>query len=124
MSKINKSNLKFLNGLFWEDKEEAIEKKLKGASLELKEINSKSLGNEGPKHRIIESDNLAALQVLKTSGEKFQVIYIDPPYNTGNKDFKYNDHYVDAEDEIRHSNWISFMFKRLEIAKDLLSEDG
>ena len=124
MSKINKSNLKFLNGLFWEDKEEAIEKKLKGASLELKEINSKSLGNEGPKHRIIESDNLAALQVLKTSGEKFQVIYIDPPYNTGNKDFKYNDHYVDAEDEFRHSKWISFMFKRLEIAKDLLSEDG
>ena len=58
--------------------------------------------------------------VKKVSGN----ITIDPPYNTGNKDFKYNDHYVDAEDEFRHSKWISFMFKRLEIAKDLLSEDG
>ena len=52
------------------------------------------------------------------------VIYIDPPYNTGNKDFIYNDHYVDREDDFRHSKWLSFMEKRLKLAKDLLKETG
>jgi adenine-specific DNA-methyltransferase len=50
------------------------------------------------------------------------VIYIDPPYNTGNKDFIYNDSFVDKEDSYRHSKWLSFMKKRLRLAKDLLSE--
>lgn len=52
------------------------------------------------------------------------MIYIDPPYNTGNKDFKYNDHFVDKEDSYRHSKWLSFMEKRLRIAKRLLSGKG
>ncbi len=52
------------------------------------------------------------------------MIYIDPPYNTGNKDFKYNDTYVDKEDEYRHSKWISFMSKRLRLAKNLLKDTG
>ena len=51
-------------------------------------------------------------------------MYFDPPYNTGNKDFKYNDNYVDKEDSYRHSKWLSFMHKRLLIAKRLLSEKG
>jgi len=52
------------------------------------------------------------------------VIYIDPPYNTGNKDFIYNDRYVDSEDAYRHSKWLSFMSKRLKLAKNLLSNKG
>lgn len=55
---------------------------------------------------------------------KIDVIYIDPPYNTGNKDFVYNDSFVDSEDSYRHSKWLSFMSKRLKIAKKLLSERG
>ena len=51
-------------------------------------------------------------------------IYIDPPYNTGNKDFIYNDSYVDKEDSYRHSKWLSFMNRRLKIAKKLLSDRG
>ncbi len=52
------------------------------------------------------------------------MIYIDPPYNTGNKDFIYNDNYVDKEDSYRHSKWLSFMNKRLRLAKNLLTEEG
>ena len=52
------------------------------------------------------------------------MIYIDPPYNTGNKDFSYNDSFVDREDSFRHSKWLSFISKRLEIAKTLLKDTG
>lgn len=76
-------------------------------------------------HTIIEGDNLHALTALTFTHEaKIDVIYIDPPYNTGNKDFKYNDSFVDKEDGYRHSKWLSFMDKRLRIAKGLLSEKG
>jgi hypothetical protein len=51
------------------------------------------------------------------------VIYIDPPYNTGNEDFIYNDNYVNKEDSYRHSKWLSFMKKRLDLAKNLLKND-
>ena len=60
----------------------------------------------------------------KTHKEKIDIIYIDPPYNTGNKDFVYNDSFVDREDGYRHSKWLSFMNRRLKIAKKLLSEKG
>ncbi|MDD5978350.1 MAG: site-specific DNA-methyltransferase [Bacteroidales bacterium] len=74
---------------------------------------------------IIEGDNLEALSTLAyTHAGKIDVIYIDPPYNTGNKDFIYNDSYVDSEDSYRHSKWLSFMSKRLRIAKKLLSDRG
>ena len=76
-------------------------------------------------HIIIEGDNLEALTALAyTHAGKIDVIYIDPPYNTGNKDFIYNDSYVDSEDTYRHSKWLSFMAKRLRIAKKLLSDRG
>ncbi len=76
-------------------------------------------------HTLIEGDNLHALTVLNyTHANKIDVIYIDPPYNTGNKDFKYNDHFVDKEDGYRHSKWLSFMAKRLRLAKNLLSDKG
>ncbi len=78
-----------------------------------------------PNHLLIEGDNLHALTALTFTHEgKIDVIYIDPPYNTGSKDFKYNDHFVDKEDSYRHSKWLSFMHKRLEIAKRLLSDKG
>ena len=80
---------------------------------------------QAPNHILIEGDNLEALNALSYTHEgKIDVIYIDPPYNTGNKDFIYNDSYVDAEDGYRHSKWLSFMNKRLKIAKRLLSDKG
>ncbi len=60
----------------------------------------------------------------KTHAGRIDVIYIDPPYNTGNKDFKYNDKFVDKTDGYAHSKWLSFMSKRLEIARRLLSDSG
>lgn len=89
--------------------------------------NDRSLsGVEVPNHILIEGDNLHALTALTFTHEnKIDLIYIDPPYNTGKKDeFKYNDKFVDKEDTYRHSKWLSFISKRLEIAKLLLKEDG
>ena len=78
-----------------------------------------------PNHILIEGDNLHALTALSFTHEgMIDVIYIDPPYNTGNKDFKYNDSYVDKEDSYRHSKWLSFMDKRLYLAKRLLKDKG
>jgi adenine-specific DNA-methyltransferase len=80
---------------------------------------------EAPNHILIEGDNLHAITALTFTHEgKIDVIYIDPPYNTGNKDFRYNDRFVDKEDSYRHSKWLSFMYKRLQIAKRLLKENG
>jgi len=80
---------------------------------------------DAPNHILIEGDNLHALTALSfTHAGKIDVIYIDPPYNTGNKDFKYNDSFVDKDNEYRHSTWLSFMHKRLLIAKDLMDETG
>jgi adenine-specific DNA-methyltransferase len=74
---------------------------------------------------LIEGDNLHALNVLGIMHyKKIDTIIIDPPYNTKNKDFIYNDNYVDAEDAWRHSKWVSFMKRRLEISRDLLTTDG
>lgn len=74
---------------------------------------------------LIEGDNYHALTVLNyTHKGKIDVIYIDPPYNTGNKDFVYNDKYIDKEDIWRHSKWLNFMEKRLLLAEKLLKETG
>lgn len=74
---------------------------------------------------LIEGDNYHALTVLNyTHQGKIDVIYIDPPYNTGNRDFKYNDRFVEKEDGFRHSKWLNFMEKRLNLAKELLKETG
>ena len=73
-------------------------------------------------HTLIEADNYHALQLLEyLYAGKVDCIYIDPPYNTGARDWKYNNDYVDGADEYRHSKWLSFMQKRLEIAKKLLN---
>lgn len=80
---------------------------------------------EKPTHLVIEGDNYPALALLNTThSSKVDFIYIDPPYNTGNKDFKYNDDFVERDDVYRHSKWLTFMSKRMELAKNLLSEYG
>jgi adenine-specific DNA-methyltransferase len=74
---------------------------------------------------IIEGDNFDSLRLLRsTHAGKVRVIYIDPPYNTGNKDWVYNDNYVGANDRWRHSQWLEFLFQRLTLARELLSADG
>lgn len=91
----------------------------------LEEVKEKEIDNGGEDNILIEGDNFHALSVLNyTHPESIDVIYIDPPYNTGNKDFIYNDKYVDAEDGYRHSKWLNFMSKRLKLARNLLKEDG
>ncbi|WP_052502505.1 site-specific DNA-methyltransferase [Halarcobacter anaerophilus] len=92
----------------------------------LKHITSKTIHTCTDEDNIlIEGDNYHALSVLNyTHKEKIDVIYIDPPYNTGSKDFIYNDRFVDKEDGYRHSKWLNFMEKRLNLAKELLTKDG
>lgn len=115
-------------GLVWEDKPEDVEERLREELPVLVEDTSKAListETDAPNHILIEGDNLEALTTLAYTHEgKIDVIYIDPPYNTGNKDFVYNDKFVDKEDSYRHSKWLSFMSKRLRIAKQLLSDKG
>lgn len=74
---------------------------------------------------IIEGDNFDSLRLLKSTHRgKIRVIYIDPPYNTGNKDWVYNDHFIKKDDRWKHSTWLEFMYQRLTLARDLLTPDG
>ena len=116
-------------GLVWEDKPEDVEERLRESLPVLREVKDKAILSDepdAPNHILIEGDNLEALTALSYTHEgKIDVIYIDPPYNTGKKDeFKYNDKFVDSEDDFRHSKWLSFISKRLKIAYRLLSEKG
>lgn len=116
-------------GLVWEDKPEDVEERLREELPILREVKDKAILSDdadAPNHILIEGDNLEALTALSYTHEgKIDVIYIDPPYNTGKKDeFKYNDYWVDSEDTYRHSKWLCFMDKRLRLAKQLLKEDG
>ena len=115
-------------GLVWEDKSEKVEERMQEELPVLKEVKKRALiskDKDAPNHILIEGDNLEALTTLAyTHAGRIDVIYIDPPYNTGNKDFVYNDSFVDREDTYRHSKWLSFMSRRLHIAKQLLSDKG
>lgn len=120
-------------GLVWEEPdqgaydEELAEQELYKNFPFLQELPEKAVlkNPNGKTNMLIEGDNLHALQSLQyTHKGLVDVIYIDPPYNTGNKDFIYNDRYVDAEDSWRHSSWLSFMNKRLMLAKELMSQEG
>jgi len=93
----------------------------------LKEVKGKAIESDRSKlvNLLIEGDNYHSLAVLNfTHREAIDLIYIDPPYNTGNNDFIYNDKYVDREDGFRHSKWLSFMEKRLKLARFLLKPTG
>ena len=114
-------------GLVW-DKEKEPEKIVEDCDKYipiLKEIRDKDINDGGENNIIIEGDNFHSLSVLNyTHKESIDVIYIDPPYNTGNNDFVYNDRFIDLEDGYRHSKWLNFMDKRLKLAKNLMSENG
>lgn len=82
-------------------------------------------GPDAPWHTLIEADNYHALQLLDyLYAGKVDCIYIDPPYNTGARDWKYNNDYVDGNDTWRHSKWLAFMERRLKLAKRLLNPDS
>ena len=117
-------------GLFWESSAIARDAAL-NADIVLPRLvedyshNLKALAGPGTPNLIIEGDNYDSLRLLKsTHAGKIRVIYIDPPYNTGNKDWVYNDRYVGANDRWRHSQWLEFLYRRLTLAKDLLTQDG
>ena len=121
-------NEKKMYGLVWENHEETVEEQLREQLPVFREVPERRILSDdadAPNHIIIEAENLHALVALTyTHAGKIDVMYLDPPYNTGNKDFVYNDSYVDSEDSYRHSKWLSFMEKRLKIAKTLLSDKG
>lgn len=86
---------------------------------------NKKVLNGGTNNILIEGDNYHALTSLNfVEKESVDLIYIDPPYNTGHEDFSYNDNYVNYDDTFIHSKWLSFMERRLKLAKELLKEDG
>ena len=115
-------------GLVWEEHAELVEEEMKiKIPVFIEDEIRKIHGNPDSTdyNFLLEGDNLHSLHLLKkTHAGKIDVIYIDPPYNTGNKDFVYNDKIVDKTDGYSHSKWLSFMSKRLELARELLSETG
>jgi len=116
-------------GLIWEEEKtkEKFKEDSENALPVLKEIKSKEIKFDKvkPTNIMIEGDNYHALSVLNyTHRGKIDVIYIDPPYNTGAKDWKYNNNYVDNNDTYRHSKWLSMMNNRLRVAKRLLKKEG
>ena len=114
-------------GLIWEEHEERVDRELETQIPTFGEIKDKEIiSNPDEKFNfLLEGDNLHSLYLLeKTHKEKIDVIYIDPPYNTGSKDFIYNDKIIDDEDGYKHSKWLSFMNKRLQMAQRLLSDTG
>jgi len=119
-----KCRLKY--GLIWEDTKEDFVKEMRGKIALLSEDKDREINKKSNLTNIlIEGDNIHALAALRyTHHKKIDVIYIDPPYNTGAEDWKYNNNYVNKEDTFRHSKWLSFMSHRLKISKDLLKDDG
>lgn len=112
-------------GLLWERDEIDHDRSINSDFVALEVDPDLSCGDDPHPNLVIEGDNFDALRYLRmTHAGQAKVIYIDPPYNTGNKDFIYNDCYVDRDDAYRHSKWLEFMYRRLELAKDLLAEDG
>lgn len=112
-------------GLVFEEHREKIDELLEENAPVLVEQKDLFIDNGGKMNFLIEGDNLAALKLLeKTHKGKIDVIYIDPPYNTGKEDFIYDDNYIDEEDGFNHSKWGTFITKRLNIASRLLSENG
>jgi len=115
-------------GLVWEEHEERVDIEMKTKVPVFTEVTEREI--KGDKNSnyfnfLLEGDNLHSLKLLeKTHRGKIDAIYIDPPYNTGKKDFKYNDTYLKTDDVFKHSMWLSFMNERLEIAKKLMKDDA
>ena len=112
-------------GLVFEEHREEIDEVLDTHTPVLTEEEDLFIDNGEQMNFLIEGDNLASLKLLeKTHKGKIDLIYIDPPYNTGNKDFIYDDVFVDKSDSFIHSKWLSFMSARLKIARKLLAPQG
>jgi adenine-specific DNA-methyltransferase len=120
-------------GMVWEDKPEKIADKCEKELPVLVEDKKREIKKDSkkPTHFIFEGDNYHTLYTLNFTHKKgIDVIYIDPPYNTGKTDkngvtdFRYNDRFIKKEDRFRHSTWLSFMNKRLRLAKNLLKDSG
>lgn len=112
-------------GLVWERKEIEPERAINDDFVALDQDRSLSCGDAPWKNLIIEGDNYDALRYLRmTHAGRVKCIYIDPPYNTGNRDFVYNDRFFDKTHRFRHSVWLEFMYRRLLLARDLLHPDG
>lgn len=127
LKEIQKLESRKTYGLVWEDKPEDVVEQCKTKVPILTEDEKKVVEKDidKPTNILIEGDNYHALAVLNyTHRHTMDLIYIDPPYNTGAKDWKYNNDYVDREDSFRHSKWLSMMNNRLRLAKNLLARDG
>ncbi len=117
-------------GLIWNEEKtkEQYEKESENALPVLKEVKDKEIKTDPTKpiNILIEGDNYHTLSVLNYTHQcKIDVIYIDPPYNTGSaKEWKFNDQWIDKNDTYRHSKWLSFISKRLNLAKNLLKDNG
>jgi adenine-specific DNA-methyltransferase len=127
---VEKLDSKRRYGLVWEDDriQEQVVVECREKLPILKEVKSKEIykNDNVPTNILIEGDNFHALSVLNyTHKNSLKIIYLDPPYNTGKEnEFMYNDRYVDSNDGYRHSKWLSFMSRRLELSKNLLTDDG
>lgn len=115
-------------GLVWEQHEEAVDIQMRTHVPVFTEVPEREI-HANPEDEgynfLLEGDNLHSLKLLeKTHRGKVDVIYIDPPYNTVNKDFVYDDVYIDGNDSFKHSKWLSFMSERLMIAKNLIKKEG
>lgn len=114
-------------GLVWEKHEEQVDRMMQDNIPVFSEVKEKEITStdDNSYNFLLEGDNLHSLKLLeKTHTGKIDIIYIDPPYNTKNKDFIYDDNMIGEDDGYRHSKWLSFMSERLEIARSLLSKYG
>lgn len=113
-------------GLVWEEKPENVVLQCESNIPVLKEVKTRKInGDLKNNNLLIEGDNYHSLSVLNyTHRESFDVLYADPPYNTGNKSWRYNNDYIEKDDDFRHSKWLSYIHKRLLLAKNLLKNSG
>jgi adenine-specific DNA-methyltransferase len=112
-------------GLVWEANEIERDQSLNSSFVALDLLPELCVGSPPWRNLIIEGDNFDALRYLRmTFAGQVKCILIDPPYNTGNNDFIYNDRFVAKENSWRHSTWLEFMYRRLTLARDLLSEEN
>lgn len=115
-------------GLVWErdeiEADHALEAEFIAADLILN-LSDPADVHVGWSNMVIEGDNFDTLRWLRmTMSGRIKCIYVDPPYNTGARDWVYNDHYISKDDRWRHSTWLEFLYRRFALARDLLTEDG